>query len=342
MDNDKISIPPPPISEDTKSGHQSDESEETMQPNSSTRCADSTSNISTEDSNNHNFDTQEPDRSKAFHPNLEHIPSLTKSRQLSDSSDGCILIPEHAVADDIHLKFLLHPSLSSSAITSRSSLHNPCANEHATVAAKLSNLGHSKQNVETKDSLELGKGFVRKGYTTTQAQCTPTTSRVTKNMTPNSASSEQFVIKTAKEILYDIAKGKWNRKGVIIDEESEGTKKFGSKPCSNANCVRAAEKERRQKDKLLFHDFSEAQVVFEDGNLPSYHSLLNLWKSQNDQKPRHAWLNSIFKNGFPENEMDFIHAWRKCRKDPKAFGSNRSSNSFFCNYSNGLSHKHFL
>lgn len=128
----------------------------------------------------------------------------------------------------------------------------------------------------------------------------------------------------AKKILFDIAQGKWNHKGLVIDEEEEGSQKVKSVSCRNPNCVRAAAEEKRQTIRPDM-DAPCTSTVFQDGNLPSYHSLLNVWECEEQEKKRFAWLEKIFANG-PKNDAHFLEMWRECRRNPDMFGCEPDTN----------------
>lgn len=227
-------------------------------------------------------------------------PSVTPTVCESECSNIICLntteSPNRPVVDDVKIKFLLHPNLVG----------------ESTGSSRLSCLA-----TDAKDSLSVGN----KDIFHDRNKYLDNTGSLAKR-TGIKDSGERFVIKTAKEVMYDIASGKWNRRHMVIDEENEGTKKVTSKPCSNANCVRAAERERRHMESVMFKDLKEMTPIFSDGNLPSYHSLLHIWRRQEHEKKRHVWSRDVFKNGFPENETEFIKVWRECRKNPEAFGSN--------------------
>lgn len=132
---------------------------------------------------------------------------------------------------------------------------------------------------------------------------------------------EHVVTKKANDILYEIAAGKWNYKNLVLDEDTEETRKLGSQPCSNAYCLKEAERKRqvRQNFEQFKHDQVGKVAIFEENKLPSYHSLLNMW---GEESTGYSWLKKLFPNGFPANDADFLRAWRACRGDPEAFGSN--------------------
>lgn len=233
-------------------------------------------------------------------------PTVTPTACESECSNNA-LTPNHPVVDDANIKFILHPNLvGESSGSSRVSCLANEAQAKESLPVEYKDIFHGrKKSLDNNGSQLKGTGVTESG--------------------------ERFVIKTAKEVMYDIASGKWNRRHMVIDEENEGTKKVTSKPCSNANCVRAAERERRHRESLMFQDFKGTNPIFNDGNLPSYHSLLHIWKRQEEDKNRQGWSKDVFKSGFPENESEFIKVWRECRKNPQAFGSklNCTNYNFF-------------
>ncbi|CAL8110827.1 unnamed protein product [Orchesella dallaii] len=209
------------------------------------------------------------------------------------------------------VRFLLHPSLSYTSSSRTCTIQSP----------------PSAPKVDSKSRLEGRRDIIKRRRDSKLKICRSPISSGNGNTNTSSNEQLEFVSASADEILYQIASGKWNYSNMVFEEDDDdGTKTLGNglKTCSNVDCVRDAENLRRKSRVLSFQEegilakdenIDNKDVIFEDGNLPSYHSLLNLWNRE-----RYKWSRTVFKKGFPLNDNDFLKMWRECRKHPEAYG----------------------